>query len=110
MLQEVRSEAESIVSAIRPIHNQDPVLLVAPVSSEHKYIKAARQVVVKVMRETPVLLYTQAASLVEIILNENVTSNHACMAPKRNMHAYPDRPFYLTVASFRKTNVYLPKH
>lgn len=60
-------------------------LLLKSTSCQSKYVTIARQVVLKKMREKPVLFITQSAALIEIFTHENVASNNAGQTPKAIM-------------------------
>lgn len=62
------------------------------------------------MCETPVLVSTQAAGLIKVILREKVAKSHARMTAKGIMDIYPGRSFHITVTNFGKIDVHLPKH
>lgn len=64
MLHKASSEAGKNTLDIRKFVEQDQSLLVTTTSSETKYVKVTRQVVLKVMRETLALISTQVAGLV----------------------------------------------
>lgn len=68
-----------------------------------------RQIVLKKMCETTVLVSAKAAGLIEVALHEKVANHHECMTAKGIMDTYPGRPFYITIANFGKAEVHLPK-
>lgn len=82
MVHETKSAAEHNMSDIHQFIKQDPSLLLTATSGEAKYITVARQVVLKGMHNTSVLVFTQTEGLVYIITHENVAKNHTYMTAK----------------------------
>lgn len=70
----------------------------------------ARYVVLKAMRETPVFIYRKAAGLINVMLRENGTKNHACMNAKCIMDAYPDSSTSVIIANPGRFDVILTKY
>lgn len=85
MPHEFNCEAKRNSSDTHQFIAQYPALLVMPISSESKYITAARQVALKAIYETPVLVSTNAVAPVEEIPHEKVAESHACMMAKEIM-------------------------
>lgn len=77
MLHEAKSEDEKNSSDIREIIEQDPALLVTTAECEPKNITVARQVDLKAMCETPVLVSIQAAGVIEVNPVADIAKNHA---------------------------------
>lgn len=101
--------AKKKVLDIRRLKDLNPVLLVAPISSEPKYSTVARQVVCEAMCETPVLVFSHTVELLELFQYESVAKYHACMTAERITNVHSDHLFYITVGNFGKVDVYLPK-
>lgn len=85
------------------------VLFVAPTRSNTRDLAAAGKVVLKVIRETALLAFTNMASSIKLAPDENTAKYHACMTAKGIMEVYPGRPCYITIANFGKVGVHLPK-
>lgn len=109
MVQEAGSAAENDKSDTLQKVTERLALLVTPIRCDSKYITVARQVVLKVLCETPVLISTQVAGVREAIPQENVNKNHACMTAKGFMDINPGRLFNITIATFDKIDVNLHK-
>lgn len=62
------------------------------------------------MYETPVLLSTQPAGLMELIPYGILAKDHACMMAKRIIDVYTGLPFYISMEIFCMADVRLPKH
>lgn len=62
------------------------------------------------MHKTSILVFTQAAGLVQVVPNENVVKNYACMTEKEITDVYPGRSSYITIINFGKVNVHLPEN
>lgn len=62
------------------------------------------------MCETFVLVFTEVPGLIEVIIREDVTKNRASMTAKGTMNVYQGLPFYITITSFGKADVYHPNH
>lgn len=106
MVHEINSEADKNASDIRQSNYQDLAPLVTPTTCDRKYITVTRQVALKEIHETLVLVSTQAAGLIEIIPHENVAKTHACVTAKGIVDVYPGRPFYITIANFGNADVH----
>lgn len=72
MTHEAQSAVEKSRSDTCQEQGKDLILSVAPIQSDPTSIPAARQVVLKAMCEMPVLVCSQAAGLIEIILHKNL--------------------------------------
>lgn len=72
MVYEADNEAEKNALDICHANDQDMALLVTPTNCDPKIITVAWQVVFKAMYERPILVFTQAASLIEVIRHGNV--------------------------------------
>lgn len=59
------------------------------------YIKVIRWAVFKAMYETAVLVFTQAAGLVDVFLHEKMAKIHTCMTVKDTMDFHVDHPCVL---------------
>lgn len=81
-----------------------------PNKGNPKNIKIARQVVLRAVRETPVLYSTQKAGLIEVIPYPNVAKIYPCMTVNGIMDDYSGQPTYTTIANFCMVNVHLPEH
>lgn len=66
MLHETRSVARKVKSDTREEDEENVALLVVSIGCEPTYKTVARQVVLKAMCETPVLVCTQAAALTKV--------------------------------------------
>lgn len=71
---------------------------------------AFRQMVLKAMCETSVLVSVQVASQIEIRVYENAAKTHACMTVKRIMDVYHRRTFRVTSTNFFEVDVSLLNH
>lgn len=85
MAHEAKSEAENIASDMHKFMDQDPELLITPISVGTKYITAVLKGVLKVMREAPDLVSTQVMDLVEVFPHKIVTRNHALIKAKESL-------------------------
>lgn len=94
----------------RQLIDQDPAVLVTPISGRPNYISAARQVVPTAMLKRSDLVSTQAAGLVEVDSHENVAKDNARMTAKRVVDVDLGCPFYMIEANFDKVHVNLAKH
>lgn len=81
-----------------------------PSRCKPKYIKASRQVVLKPMSETSVLVSTLAACLIEVAFHEKVAKNNASMTGNAIIDCYRGFTPFLTISKFDKVEVNLPKH
>lgn len=97
-------------SDIRQSNIENLALLVTPTEIEQKLFTAARQEVLKAMGETAEFASAQVDGLIEIISHINIAKNHACMTAKQIMDVYQGSLFYITIVSFSKVDVHLPKH
>lgn len=72
----------------------DLALLVTASGGEPKYITVVRQVVLRAVCETPVIVSTQVACILEVILHRSVANNHLRKMAKGIMYIYrPPSPF-----------------
>lgn len=76
--------------------------LVTLTKSKSKFITVVRQVLLKVMYVTRVLAYGKANGLMKVLIYENFFTSIACMTARETVNVYPDRPFRISFASFRK--------
>lgn len=81
-----------------------------PNRDEPIYITAAIQVVMKAIRETSVLVSTQAVGLIKRAPHEKVVKIYACMTATRIVGVYPGPPTYVKFSNVHKVDVHLPKH
>lgn len=77
MVYEARSTAENVKSNNFKENEKDLEVFVARTLSDHKNITVARQVVLNAMCETPVLVSTKVATLIQRVLHEILAKNHA---------------------------------
>lgn len=96
--------------AYRQSNDQYVALLVTPTASDPVYIYAARQLVILVMCETPVLVSMQAKDIIYVVPHENVTRTLAYVTAKCILNDYPGRPFYIPIARFGKADAHLSKY
>lgn len=85
-------------------------MLVTPIESKTKYITVARQVLLKSMRESSVIVFTQVTGLVAIVPSKTVTKFHACLTAKGVIDAYQERSIFITIANFGKVAVSMRMH
>lgn len=71
---------------------------------------AARQIVLNAICETPVVVSTKAAGLIEVSPNEDVAETHTAIIARTNTNMFPGCPFNVNIAVFSKVDVYLPDH
>lgn len=84
MIQETQRETEKKeASDIRQSNTEDLPLLVTTTESDPKQITVARWVVLKTKCETSVLVSTQAAGLIEVVIHESAAKIHAYMAKRK---------------------------
>lgn len=93
MVHEAGSAAEEKMSDTRQGVEEDLALLLTPIKYADKYMTVVRQIVLKAMCDTQVLVFTQVAGLIEVIMHENVAKNHVYMTAKGIVDVYLDRPF-----------------
>lgn len=62
------------------------------------------------MYEKPVLVSTEAASLMEVLTHGNVARSHACMVANGKMNVYSDCTFHITIPNFYKGGVDLSNY
>lgn len=110
MIHEAISGAEKNTSDIRQFIEEEPALLVTPISGKPKCITNARQVVLNVMCKTSVLVCTQLLGLVEVVSHENIAKMEAWMTAEGMMVVYRVRFFHITKTNLSKVNVHLRKH
>lgn len=109
MIQDTQSEAEKNKSDVHQNQRENLSLLVTLVASELKSIRAGHRVVSEAICETPVLVFTRTADLMEVATHENVSKVHAYTMAKGIKDGYPDRPFSFIIAGFSKVSINLPK-
>lgn len=107
---EANSKPEKNNIEARQEVEEELTLLETPIKCEPKCITVARQVVLKAMCETLVIVSTQAAGLTESIPCAYVAKHHACMMAKGLIDAYPGRPCYITFVNSRMAYTHLLKH
>lgn len=73
------------------------------------YITVDRQVILRGMYETPVIVCTQVADLIEVLSKENIAKIQAWMDVRRITDVYRDYRLYITAANFSRVNMNLPK-
>lgn len=94
---------------IRQEVEEDLELFVTPTCCDPKNITVAQRVELEAVCETPVLVSTKAAGLIKVFSHEKIAKHNAYTTAKGITDAYPDRPFYVTIANFSKFDVNLPK-
>lgn len=110
MVLKVKSTAEKNSSDNRKEIAKDLALFVTLTRGGPKNITVAKQVVLKLICKTPVLLSTKEAGLMSITAHENVAKIYACKAAKGIMDIKPGRHFFITIANLGKVDLHLPKH
>lgn len=90
------------------IHIEDLALLVTTLERRPKSISVARQVVLKAMCETKVVVQLSAWPGRDSS-HENVAKHHACMTTKRILAVYRGHLFYITIADLGKVDVNLQR-
>lgn len=110
MVNNGKCEAEVNTSDIGQINDQDLTPLVKPTCNEPRCITAARQVVLKAICETSVLVSTQALGLLQVATRKNVDKTPVCTTARGIMGVYPRRLIYITISNFGKVDVHLQKH
>lgn len=63
-------------------------LLKTPISCNRKFVTVARQVKLRKVRDTTVLVSAQEAGIIELIPDGDVARNQACMTAKRIIDVY----------------------
>lgn len=106
MVLEAKIKAEQNRSVGRQFIDQHPARFVKPINDELKNITVSRQVVLKAMSETSVLVSRKKVGVVEAVLHENVARGHACMMAKRVVEVYVWCPFYFTIPNFGNVDVH----
>lgn len=110
MIHWAKGEAEKYLSDVSQFIKQDSALFVTPMKSEPKNIAVARQVVLKALCETLILVFTNGAGLIEVLLHPNVVKSRACMTAKGTTEVYRGCPSYITIAIFDMLDGHLSKH
>lgn len=77
MVHEARNETEKNKSETHQEVEEALAQLVTPTRYKRKYITAVLQIFLKGMCETPFLVSTQVAGLIEVITHGNNAKNHA---------------------------------
>lgn len=77
---------------------------------EPKSITVARQVVLKAMCYTPVLVATKVTGIAEVSPHANEARNYACKIVKGIIDVLPGRDFKITIGNFGMADFHLPKH
>lgn len=86
------------------------VLFVRPTRCDPKYITVARQVVHKVVRETPVWIFRKAVGLMQVNPCKNVAKNHACKTVKGMIDVCLGCPSQISIANLGENDVNLHEH
>lgn len=84
-------------------------LFVKRTRCEQKYITTVRYVLLSVMRETIVLVHTQATGLINLHSDEMMAKTHARMTVNGIVNVCPGPAFYITIVIFGRVEVSLPK-
>lgn len=93
IVHEGKTKVEKNTLPFRQFIERVSALLVTPINFETENSTVARQVALKEMCETSVLVFTFAAGLVEIVPSLNVDRSHGCMPTKPITDIYPEVPF-----------------
>lgn len=110
MVHEAQSAVESGQSDVCQSHAKDFEMNVKQIESEPKNITVVRQVELKAICETLVLVCTQATSLIDVTINENVAKTHSGMTPEKILYVYRRCSFHINISNFGKVDVSVPSY